>query len=149
MYQLAGHNDKTRASTRDVFKEAGQGTQSADYNQLLTVLKDLLGILEEVFIVIDALDEGISQNEIHDFLQDLWKFRSAQTRVLVSSNTTQPLESDLTLESLNTETFYIESEFINGDIEAHIQKLEVYKYRWHHEQRNKIVKSITESSDGS
>lgn len=147
MYQLASHNDKTWASTTAAFKRWAQGTQSADYDQLLFVLEDLLKIPSTIFIVIDALDECVDQDEICAFLKDLHHHRSAQTRVLVSSNTTQSLQSESTLKSLNTEMVFVNSMFINEDIKAHIRQLELGQ--WNDDQRAKIVSYVTERSDGS
>lgn len=147
MYQLACHNDETRASIKSAYEGAGRGIQPADYDQLLFALRDLLRILSAVFIVIDALDEGVDQSETCAFLKDLCECRSAQTRVLVSSNTTQSLESESTLKSLNTETVWVNSMFINEDIERHIRKLELGQ--WDEDQKEKIVRNVTKCSDGS
>ena len=147
VYQLASHNDETRASTITAFKRGGQGAQSADHDQLLSILDNLLKIPSAVFIIIDALDESADKTETCAFLKDLCYHRSAQTRVLVSSNTTQSLESESTLRSLNTEIVYTNSMIISQDIEAHIRSLELGQ--WNDEQRNKIVRDVTKRSDGS
>lgn len=129
------------------FRNWGQGSQSADYDQLLSVLEDLLKIPSATFIVIDALDESVDQDETCAFLKDLCDYRSAQTRVLVSSNTTQSLESESTLKSLNTDMVQVNSMFTNKDIKAHTRKLELG--RWSEDQRDKIIRCITKRSDGS
>lgn len=147
VYQLASLDDETLASTIAAFRRGGQGSQFADYDQLLSVLKDLLKIPSATFIVIDALDESIDQGETCDFLKDLCDCRSAQTRVLVSSNTTQSLKSESTLQGLKTEMVWVSSKFINEDIEAHIRKLELGQ--WDADQRHKIVSNVTKHSDGS
>lgn len=147
MYQLAGHNDETRASIKSAFEGAGRGIQPADYDQLLSALRNLLKIPSAVFIVIDALDECVDQSETCAFLKDLCECRSAQTRVLVSSNTTQSLESESTLKILNTETVWVDSMVINKDIERHIRKLKLGQ--WDEDQRDKIVSNVTKHSDGS
>lgn len=147
VYQLASHNDETRASVIAAFKRGGQGMQSSDYDQLLSVLGDLLEIPSAVFIVIDALDESIDQSETCAFLRDLCECRSAQTRVLVSSNTTQSLGSESTLRSLNSDMIWIDPMLVNEDIEAHIRKLELSQ--WNKDIRDKIVSNVTERSDGS
>lgn len=147
VYQLASHDDETQASTIAAFRKGGQGSQSADYDQLLSVLKDLLKIPLAIFIIIDGLDESVDQGETCAFLKDLCDCRTAQTRVLVSSNTTQSLKSELTLKALKTEMVWVSSTFINEDIEAHIRKLELGQ--WDADQRDKIVSNVKKHSDGS
>ncbi|KAG6363449.1 hypothetical protein INS49_008549 [Diaporthe citri] len=114
---------------------------------LSSVLKGLLKIPSAIFVIIDALDESIDQTETCAFLKNLCDYRSAKTRVLVSSNTTQSLESESTLKILSTEMVCVNSMFINKDIEAHIRELELGP--WDDDQRDKIVSNLTERSDGS
>lgn len=147
MYQLASHDDETRASVVAAFREGSLGNQPANYDQLLIILGDLLKIPSATFVIIDALDESEDQTETCAFLKDLCDCRSPQTRVLVSSNTTQSLQSESTLKILNTQMVWVNSMFINRDIEAHIRKLELSQ--WDDDQRDKIVSNITKRSDGS
>lgn len=129
------------------FMERRQGAQSADYDQLLHALKDLLSIPSGTFIIIDALDESVDQTETCAFLKDLCHHRPVQTRVLVSSNTTQSLGSETVLNRLKIHIIYVHSSSTNKDIERHIRGLDLGQ--WNDDQKDKIVRDITEGSDGS
>lgn len=147
VYQLALHNVETRDFAYNAIGRKSQETGSADYEQLSSVLKGMLKIPSEVFVIIDALDESIDQIETCAFLEELCEYRSASIRVLVSSNTIQSLESESTLKRLSTEMVCVNPMFVNKDIETYIRELELGQ--WDDCQRDKIVSNLTDHSDGS
>lgn len=147
VYQLAFHNSETRDFAYRAVGRKGQETGSADYEQLSSVFKGILKIPSAVFIIIDALDESINQSETCAFLKELREYRPANTRVLVSSNTIQSLESESTLKSLSTEMVCVNPIFVNKDIETYVRELELG--HWDNYQRDKIVSNLTDHSDGS
>ncbi|KAK4225941.1 heterokaryon incompatibility protein-domain-containing protein [Podospora fimiseda] len=143
VYQLAGHNDKTRARVDKLSKEA----PFPDYAQLLDAFTDLSKALSGVFIVIDALDECADQDSTCVFLRDLCSKQIPGLRILASSNTTQARETEAALTELKTCKIYATTDLVNNDIEAHIRKLDLGA--WEDEQKDIIINHIREHSDGS
>ncbi|RYP74907.1 hypothetical protein DL771_002691 [Monosporascus sp. 5C6A] len=139
VFQLAVHNDKTRAKTEEFYKKGGGGSRVLDYDDLLAVLKKLLRVPETVYVVIDALDECTDQDEVCSFLETLCSWEIPRTRILASSNTTQTRETESTLVRLLTDKVYVNTSNVNQDIEAHMRKMDLGQ--WDDDQKDKILRS--------
>ncbi|KAK4216294.1 hypothetical protein QBC37DRAFT_471531 [Rhypophila decipiens] len=146
VYQLAGHNDETRARATELYKQAGEDNEPADCDQLRSVFEDLSKLITQVYVVIDSLDECIDQDETCALLEELCANVSG-IRILASSNTTQTRETEATLNKLKTSKIYVTTRAVNGDIEAHIRKMDLAE--WEETQKDSIVRHITAGSDGS
>lgn len=147
VYQLAGHNDETQARAKELYKQAGEDSGPADCDQLLSMFEDLSKVLTQVYIVIDSLDECVDQDETCAILERLCDWKVPGIRILASSNITQTRETETTLKKLKTDKIYVTTKAVNGDIEAHIRKLDLDQ--WEDNQRDKIVHHITAGSGGS
>jgi hypothetical protein len=147
VYQLAIHNDQTRARAKERYSQVGEDSRLADYDQLILLFESLLEVFTEVYIIIDALDECIEQDETCAFIEELCNRRLPGVRILASSNTTQSRETEATLTRLKTDKLYVSVGSVNHDIESHIRKLDLGQ--WEDDQKGKIISHITAKSDGS
>ena len=146
VYQISSHDDATRAhAKRHYLNEGGNGL--ADLDQLFSMLVDVASILSGTCIVIDALDECVDQKESCAFLEKFFKRLLPGVRILTSSNTTQARLTEVVLTRLNTEKVYIATPNVNRDIETHI--LDSDLDQWDDDQKSRIIRHITENSDGS
>ncbi|KAM7216896.1 hypothetical protein V8F06_007765 [Rhypophila decipiens] len=146
VHQLAGHNDETRARARELYNQAGEDDEPADCDQLLSVFEDLSKLVTQVYVVIDSLDECVDQDETCALLEELRR-NVRGIRILASSNTTQTRETEAALNKLKTSKIYVTTNAVNGDIEAHIRKMDLAE--WEETQKDSIVRHITAGSDGS
>ncbi|KAI4852903.1 Pfs, NACHT and ankyrin domain protein [Aureobasidium sp. EXF-8845] len=141
-----GPLDQLRESTRG-------GSQNLSKQSLSGVLLAMLSKVNNVSIVLDALDESSTRNDV---LAWLWGVLAAECfagRILITARREADIESGLQRWILPDQSISIQGDDVNDDISAYVvhrvrnsEELE----RWHNmpEVQHEIEKELVENADG-
>ena len=132
-----------------LYDENKDSNKRPSLTSLVRVFKHLLTLSQEKFIVIDALDECGEQGDLLDILLDIWKVRSQDVHILVTSR--PELSITETLEPILTNKLSLTNSAIEDDIALHIHKQVSHHpklKRWEKAIRRKIEKILKEKAQG-
>jgi hypothetical protein len=125
-----------------------QPTLSSGY--LIEILQDLFGEFEDVYLVIDALDECEQQEESLEGMRELAAAKNGILHLLVSSRQTQIIRS--TIESIATGTISINESTPAQDIQLHIReqlRRDPRMRKWPSDLQDEIESTLMANVDGS
>lgn len=148
LYQLATHNERTRAHVQSVYRQANDsGEVNVSTDSLSATFKSLLELLDGTCIILDAFDESSDQKQTCAFLDLVCGWSLPNVRLIVSSNSSQAREAEAVLRKLTTERVYLNTASVNRDIAAHIKSVDMSQ--WDDVQKEAIMNRILEHSQGS
>lgn len=116
---------------------------------LLKILARFLLAYNQVYIVLDALDETIDQEDVLAFILDLQKGKDRKLNIVVTSR--QERNIQLALENAATDVVAVTAEAVEEDIRQHIQKRLSQDRRlqkWPESLRMDIEVSLTKDAKG-
>lgn len=122
---------------------------SVSASLLLKILARFLLAYNQVYIVLDALDEAIDQEDVLAFILDLQKGKDRKLNILVTSR--QERNIQLALENAATDVVAVTAEAVEEDIRQHIQKRLSQDRRlqkWPESLRMDIEVSLTKDAKG-
>jgi ankyrin repeat domain-containing protein 50 len=106
---------------RSLYYECGQGTSSPDPDSLIACLHKVLGSFHDIFVVIDALDECTTTDELMKFLDFAIRWELPSLHLLVTSRKTA--EIDEALGTVVRASTALTPEDIDPDIQRYISRV--------------------------
>jgi sulfur transfer complex TusBCD TusB component (DsrH family) len=125
------------------------GSQSPSESELLETLRTLLSKGNEVFFVLDGVDECGVRGRILEILQEISNWNIPQLHMLIASRRESDIER--TLSKICSHTCHMDAININEDISKHVQQSideDSRLNRWPTEIQEEIARTIAEQSDG-
>jgi hypothetical protein len=125
----------------------GGAQPSADSLQATLLL--ILEAFNDVYIVLDALDECIERKDVLKWIKDMTSWRKGKLHLLATSR----LEEDITkhLRLLGPNYVYIKQDLVSRDIERYINSIlydEDYFGQWGDEIKANIKNTVLKSATG-
>lgn len=121
-------------------------------DRLLTTLCDMASKFDEVYLVLDALDECEDRGDLYEFLEAIGQWQKVNSPILLTSREEQDIKE--AIESMNIEKSYtrLTAELLRDDIHTYVSsrlETDIAFKRWkrHPEVRKEIENSLTEKSD--
>lgn len=121
--------------------------------QLLTTLCEMASELDDVYIVLDALDECKDPSHLYGILEEIGQWQKVNCHLLVTSREEQDIRE--ALESMNLEKIFIKltAELLKDDIYIYVSSRlgsDTGFKRWkkHPDVRKEIEYSLTENAGG-
>ena len=151
LYQLAQRLSRIPSSLLDLYNKH-KNTQPQMGNLKMT-LRSVIDESEQSFLIIDALDECIDENETREeiltFLTELSGWSLPQLHVLITSRKEPEIEESLTsLKGMSSVCIQIQQQ---EDIEKYVKSVletDSYLAKWSFEVKREIQDTLIRNSDG-
>lgn len=129
----------------ECIKREQQPTDAA----LLTALKSIVGLLEHVYIIVDALDECSDQDELLAMITEISNWKLTNLHLIATSRRERNIEDGLT--QLITAQINLGSDLVDADIQIHLSsKLDMdpkFK-KWTADERLEIKDTLMQQANG-
>lgn len=153
LIQLYRQRENTRQQVDQLYTTCRKGSEQPTLEALVSTLRDTLSLVDEVTIVLDALDESKSREELLTWLKALMHDRSTILHVLVTARKEEDIASSIESWAQGQDMIAIQRDDVNEDIRAYvhdrIQHDDNLK-RWHGrpEVQQNIEEMLMKKSDG-
>jgi archaellum biogenesis ATPase FlaH len=130
----------------NLFHRCHDGGAQPAVNLLQDTLILILEAFDDVYIVLDALDECAERKDLLKWIREITLMRKVKLHLLVTSR----LEEDIAmhLRSLNTDHVYMDSEHVTGDIARYIDSILKEENQWSNDTKVIIKSTLLERARG-
>ena len=147
--QLFGQSLESSKTMETLFVECADGQRTPTYNSLVQALRDLSQSFEQVYLVLDALDECVEIPAVISLVQEIRGWHSPNLHILVTSRKEVILERSLRL--LTTDQLHVQNVLVDADIKLHVREClrEDHELsQWSENIKAEIEKALCEGSKG-
>lgn len=116
--QLSLQSMKSMEALNTLFASSQDGQQQPTLDALTSTLQHMLGDFQQIFIILDALDECKEREELLGLLENLIGWNLENLHIIATSRRERDIEE--TLEPLVTGQVCIQSALVNADIHIHL-----------------------------
>lgn len=116
--QLSIQSANTPESLSALFARSQDGQQRPTTDALALALESILRDFQQIFIILDALDECKEREELLGLIENIAKWNLEKLHILATSRREREIEDSL--EPLITGQICIQSALVNADIHIHI-----------------------------
>jgi hypothetical protein len=118
--QLSVQCTSISKALESLFSSCKNGERQPKISELLTTLQQMAREFDEIFIILDALDECKDRQELLDGIEEIsgWKF--GKLHITVTSRREKDIEE--TLEPLVTDQICIQNALVDADIHIHLHE---------------------------
>jgi Cdc6-like AAA superfamily ATPase len=151
--QLYQQEDRVRQDLEDAFLTNQSGSQQPTLDTLKRVLNSMLGEIENIIIVLDALDESCTKRDLLAWIRSILTSKPTAIRLLITSRREQDIESVLERLTDPNTTVDIQNDLVDEDIRsyvrAYVQRSEGFS-RWQDDQKilGMIETTISQKAHG-
>jgi ankyrin repeat domain-containing protein 50 len=137
----------------DLYKKCNNGRQKATMRELKTTLSRIIKDLEDVFIVVDALDEcpkNGDRGELLEIITEIRAWSSSNMHLLVTSRLEPDIRETLT-PLLTSQAISIQGAQVESDIKVHVVSqlaIDPRLKRWSSDIKTEIEKTLTAGANG-
>ncbi|PON25351.1 hypothetical protein TGAM01_v205645 [Trichoderma gamsii] len=158
IYQFYHNDEKDSQPLYSLFSSCKDRQRQPTTEELCNVFFEMLNRIEEIWIVLDALDEcstrrGPAINGVLSWIREILNTEQRNVHLLVTSRPEQDIESEITQHYQKDDIIAIKSGLISDDIRAYIharvRENPGLKRWWSHvEVQNEIELRLIEKADG-
>jgi hypothetical protein len=105
-----------------LFSSCMNGEQQPTSDTLLTTLQQMTQEFNEIFVILDALDECKERQELLEDIDKIAGWRKGKLHILVTSRREKDIEESLDILANDQRKVCIQSALVNDDIRAYVQK---------------------------
>jgi ankyrin repeat domain-containing protein 50 len=137
----------------DLYKRCNNGRQKATMRELKTILSRMMKDLEDVFIVVDALDEcpkNGEREELLEFITEIRAWSSSNMHILATSRLEPDIKETLT-PLLTSQAISIQGFQVESDIKVHVASqlaIDPRLKKWSSDIKTEIEKTLTAGANG-
>lgn len=147
--QLSAQSSTVPDALNALYSKHHDGQQQPSNDAFVETLQHICMEFQEIFIVLDALDECKDREELLRLISEIYEWKTNKLHVLATSRR----EKDITeaLEALITEQISIQDEVDNADIHTHIcERLQndPKLNKWSAEIKTEIETRLMNDADG-
>lgn len=117
--QLSMQCTKTPPCVEKLFSHNLSGLKQPSAKSLVSILQEVLQELQEVFVIIDALDECDDRADLLEHLECMFNWQLDQLHILATSRKERDIEDSFEL--LSIAQLAIEMDNVNPDIQTYIR----------------------------
>ena len=138
---------------KGLYKRCNNGRQKATICELKMTLSRIIKDLEDVFIIIDALDEcskNGERGELLEFITEIKAWSSSNIHLLVTSQLELDIKETLT-PLLTSQAISIQGAQVESDIKVHVASqlaVDPRLKRWSSDIKTEIEKTLTAGANG-
>jgi hypothetical protein len=156
IFQTYHQNDNAKRHLDSLYSSAYRGGQEQpSFESLQKTFTGMIGNLEEVWIVLDALDECTPRGELLAWLRSINQDFSVQVKMhlLVTSRPEQDIESAIKRYASGEQIIPIRDDLLEADIRNYVQARvreheSLSRWRGHREIQDNIEASLLEKANG-
>jgi hypothetical protein len=133
----------------ELYEKHKRGSGAINGESLKEVLRDLIFTLGEVYLVVDALDESVTRDEILQLIQAVQLWQIPQLHLLVTSRQLSDIED--TFANLTTHKICLQNAAGNADIAIYVKNRfqnDKILANWPEDIRLKIERRLMVEGDG-
>ncbi|KAL8870020.1 MAG: hypothetical protein Q9174_003835 [Haloplaca sp. 1 TL-2023] len=151
--QLSSQNDGPMEDLLRLHSTCYDGLNKPEYKDLMVILRQAFFKFQNIYIVLDALDECDELQDLLDTVKDITKWEPMNTHVLITSRDQRNIKESLALVNGDTRQICIQSKAIGEDIRRyilHTLNRNPRLRRWHRNTstRKEIESALTSKADG-
>lgn len=151
--QLSSHFASTPKALGFLYSSCKNGESQPGYDSLLATLCQMMAELEEIYVVIDALDECLERQELLATIQDLTSWKDANLHVLTTSRREKDIEESMESLNVNHGRICIGRMLVSNDIRAYVRgrlQHDPSLERWQKQPKvqQEIEDTLMEKADG-
>ncbi|KAF2111820.1 hypothetical protein BDV96DRAFT_649794 [Lophiotrema nucula] len=139
------------SSLEKAFTSSGQGYRKASQDTLLVILRELLDIFPQTYIVIDALDECNQREDLLSILSEIARWQASSLHLIVTSRKLGTIESSLENFVEPQHIVSLQSDVVDKDIAKYVvEKLaqDTILRRWRDDIKQEIRAALMGGSKG-
>jgi Cdc6-like AAA superfamily ATPase len=121
MNQLYQKQPDARGPLEQLWESSGKGQKQPSTRSLRDVLLAMLSKVNNVSIVLDALDESTTRSDLLTWLRDVHKAEPSTCRVLVTARSDEDIKSNLQRWMLPESSMSIQKRDVDGVIRAYVR----------------------------
>ena len=147
--QLCGQSPERSKTMESLFMECGEGQRSPTHNSLLQALRDLSEQFEQVYFVLDALDECVEIPAVISLIEEIRGWHNQRLHILVTSRKENSIERGI--RSLITDQIHVQNSLVDADIKLHVREClrkDSELSQWSEAIKAEIEKTLWEGSKG-
>ena len=151
--QLSRQSKKKLNKLEALFSSCNNGGRQPDVERLLIVLKEVVEGFDEMYIVLDALDECSDREELLERIEEIQGWKLRQLHMLVTSRWLIDIKESLEPLTEPHGRICIQSALVNADILTYVhEKLQNDRYlkRWSSKPKvqEEIETTLMQKADG-
>ncbi len=105
---------------QDLYASCLDGNRQPTREMLLSTLRQMVNSLENIYMILDALDECVDRDELLEHLKQILLWEDVNLHVLATSRREQDIEDALTPLTDTQTRISIQSNLINADIRTYV-----------------------------
>jgi hypothetical protein len=147
--QLSTQSAKTPESLEALFSSSLDGSKQPKVEDLIQTFQQILENFQNVFIIVDALDECGDRDGLLMLLENIFNWQLEQLHILATSRRERDIEDSF--ESFVTAQVSIQSERVNPDIRIYISerlKKDLRLRKWPMDVKTEIEETLMARADG-
>jgi hypothetical protein len=133
----------------NLYNSCHDGGAQPSVESLRTTLLLILEAFDDVFIILDALDECTKRSDVLEWIEEMTSWRKGKLHLLATSRPEEDIANRLRL--LNPVNIYIEQDLITCDVKRYIDCIldgDVAFDRWNKKIKANIKNKLLESAGG-
>ncbi|KAL8966530.1 MAG: hypothetical protein Q9183_003335 [Haloplaca sp. 2 TL-2023] len=151
--QLSLQSDGLMEDLLKLYSDCYDGLNEPQCKDLIVILRQAFFKFQNIYIILDALDECDQLQELLDTVEQITKWESANTHVLITSRQDRNIKECLTLVNGDTRQTCIQSKAVEEDIRRYIlhnlnTNPRLRRWRQNTSMRKEIESVLTSKADG-
>ncbi len=119
--QLSSHCSSTPQALESLYSSCMDGERQPLYDSLLETLRQMIGRCEEMYIIMDALDECLDRQELLASIQELFGWKFENLHILATSRMEKDIEESMAPFNDNRGKICIRSMLVDNDIRTYVR----------------------------
>ena len=135
----------------DLYAECNKGHLQPSIDSLINTLQNILGAFDQVYIIIDALDECTDRVKLLKWIEKITGWKVGRLHLLVTSHQQQNIEGHLRSLHPSPLCMCMADESANHDIGAYINwilETDVLLSKWDEQTQGSIAVALKEGAQG-
>jgi hypothetical protein len=120
--QLSSLRGNTPQALKLLFSNCGDGKRQPTVDELLTALRQIVQEFDELYIILDALDECKEREELLVSIEEITGWKLGKLHILATSRGEKEIEESLGPFVNDQYKICIQSALVNGDIRTYIHE---------------------------
>jgi hypothetical protein len=137
------------ATLAKLYQSCHDGRSQPSVESLQYVLLLILDAFDDVFIILDALDECVKRSDVLKWIKEMTSWRKGKLHLLATSRPEEDIANHLRL--LDPVNVYIEQDLITCDVKRYIDCIlddDIAFNRWNDQIKANIKSKLQESAGG-
>jgi ankyrin repeat domain-containing protein 50 len=147
--QFAASYGGIPATLAKLYQSCHDGRSQPSVQSLQSILFTILESFDDVYIILDALDECAKRNDVLKWIEEMTSWRKGKLHLLVTGRPEEDIAKRLRL--LNSVNVYIKQDLITRDVKKYIDCIlddDVAFDRWSNKIKANIKNKLLESAGG-